>query len=222
MVAIFALSMYRYVSIYQQIRIEHSWFHDNHYSFTEYKYLTHIVYSSIHIIIYFHCFIFLNQCNLLSVIATFHNIMSTMMIILYYTLPSKKNYKYDLYSYGYLFNILTVLQTILFTYFISYKYYLRDNINDTFHSIISHSAKFSIIIGHIGAQTLSSHRKSIGFKNKVKHNQHICESWWEYILFDVNNCQRFQILLMNLKIYQNILFLIEINQIKMQYQRNWN
>ena len=67
-----SIAAYKQTSTYQQICFEHSRFDDNHKTFSEYKYLKWIAYFSFHIIVFFYCVIWLDNCNLESFISAVH------------------------------------------------------------------------------------------------------------------------------------------------------
>ena len=106
-------------------------------------------------------------------------------------------------------------QTAMYLYVVIRAYGLTDGLTPNQYVGITNFVLGSVIIAFIGApKWLSQRNKHAKFIQTSQKNQNIKEAWSEYIFMNADNFQRFQMHLINLKIFQNLLFLLELNQYK--------
>ena len=85
---------------------------------------------------------------------------------------------------------------------------------------IANFVLFSMILSFIGTpKWLSQNKKHTKFIKISQNNQNVQVSWSSYICIDRNNFIRFQVHLIHLEIFQNLLFWIELNQYKQAVSR---
>ena len=212
---IFSSTMHHLLSIHQDIRCEYLWFNDRFKSFSEYQYLKLVIYLLMQIIVYFHCFVWSKSCNLINILTVFQNIIITITMGLYYTLPN--NIDYDLFWNGYCFNVMVLAEVMLLSHFIILANMLKYNNDRTLNLIITaifHFITAGCMITYFVFPCWSNKHRQTKFKVMVHQNMQIKASWWEYILSDTNNYRGFRAHLINLKIFQNLLFFIEIMSYK--------
>lgn len=210
-------NIYQLISVYQQIRIQYSWINGNHKKFSEYKYLEWCGYCSIHIIVYFKCFLWSNKCTIASVFATFHIVSVFIMVILYYALPrNNKSAECDLYHYRFLFDICIIMHLLQQTYCIIYSYLLQDYlINDDLHFILIYSISAVMHIIDLGLpKWILDKQQHNKFNIICAQKTNIHKSWLQYISSNPANFMNFGLYLIDNQVYQNMLFMIEVNQYK--------
>lgn len=95
--------IYKLISIHRRIRIECSWCNGHYKNFNDYPHAMLFMYLLSHIAIYFHCFIWSNECTLLIIMQCIANISTVITMILYLLLPRSDSL--DLGFNGYLFRL---------------------------------------------------------------------------------------------------------------------
>ena len=208
--------IYQNISLYQRLTSRNAWFYGKNTSCLEYRYVKWSVFLCLHIFVYIHCFVWLKECNLVSLLDDYHFINCTLVLVLYFIFFTTSNAsKLDLYSLRYQFYISVVMQTILYLYVVLRAYGLNDYLTTTSRVSITNLIIGSMIISFIGIpKWLSQRNKHARFIEIIGRDQRISMLWSEYICLYQHNFQQFQVHLINLEIFQNLLFLLELNQYK--------
>ena len=198
---------YKCCSMYETIMFEYSWF--------DYKYkdnsipnnnLKWIIYLIINITLFVYCFIYLDDCNLVSVRCAFQIIS---MVIPYLILLIPSNQKYDLY-----FHRKQLIISIICG--IAYKMCLI--INSFFDKRLINPMAISLTMipsAFVVLPYLMDMVKNRNLVNILKKNPKILKThWWEYILSNDDAFDKFQSFLLQNKVYENMLFIFEVMQYK--------
>lgn len=214
-ILVFSVCVYKQFSLFQQLLVQHSWFHNKYQypSIYSSKYLKWIMYSLSNIIISFYSFIYIKQADLAHINNCIHRTWILIIPIPYYLLPEME---YDLYFNRFQMVTFIISQMVNQTWIALYTYFFHDYISDVVFSAIVHCCMVSWIFAFVGLSIfMDKWRQSVftAIINKCNNNE-FAHKWFEYISSDITKFQRFSNYLLNINAYQNMLFVIELMQYK--------
>ena len=221
---LFSICIYKQFSLNQQVQIQNNWFNQRYkISSTPNKYLKWIMYFAVNIFVYYHCFIYLDQCNLMTFNMTVRTIWSVSIVISFYLSPF--NIPFDLYFNRYQMNTIIINHIFTETYLLIYVYFLKEYIAIILHRVIMHISLFIWVFSFVALPTIFNtlnHKKFLRILKTTQESNIFTESWLRYILLNNISFQNLGMFLISSKVYENMLFVIEISQYKHAVQRRLN
>ena len=216
-----SIFIYKQMSLYQSVCVENSWFNYNYMTNTDDINETNmglISYTLSNIFVYVYVFIISD--------ATFNAVfisvvlVSIFVVIAHYLLRSSSKYP-DIYFNQLQMKIHAFSQAFSHIYAVLYAYYFKYYLGDTMHYIVLESFLFRDVITLTLLPTIVNKYYGNKYISMINDDYNrFTESWWDYILVNADNYNKFRNYLLDLKILQNMLFIIEVIQYKHAVSNN--
>ena len=210
---VMALNLYKQFSLYHQLHVQQSWFDETYKTIFDYRHLKFIIYLVFNASVYIQSCTFLDKCDMTHFLLSMHRSALFTFVIFYHLFPA--NIKYDLYFIKSQLVLCCMSMIIHELHCIIHSYFTKDYMSAELHFIFAHLPVLIIVISFIGIPNYILNRiRQRKFYRLLKRNNVNSDLWLDYIQVKQGNLQDFVNYLCTIKVYQNLLFIMEITQYK--------